>query len=96
MFFFFGCRSKKINVKNDNTFSKDSLIVKIKKNDDLMIDLDGDGVVNKFDLEKNTPIGTPVDASGRSLDTDNDGVPDYIDDDPFQLWGLLLMKMVEN
>ena len=87
MLLFFGCRSKKINVKNNNLFSADTLIVKIKKDDDLMIDSDGDGVVNKFDLEKNTPIGNSVDESGRSLDLDNDGVPDYIDDDPFSTLG---------
>lgn len=42
-------------------------------------DSDGDGVPDQFDLEPNTPAGTPVDTRGRSRDTDGDGVPDYLD-----------------
>ena len=88
--FFFGCGSKKISIKNDNVFSKENNIEKINKIDDLIVDTDGDGVVNKFDLEQNTPTGTPVDDSGRSLDLDNDGVPDHFDDDPFSTFGGLV------
>ena len=36
-----------------------------------------------FDKEENTPADVAVDGSGRSLDTDGDGVPDYLDADPF-------------
>lgn len=85
--FLIGCRSKKINIKNDKTFSIENAIVKISTNDDLVVDSDSDGVVNKFDLERNTPTGNTVDESGRSLDLDNDGVPDYLDDDPFSTIG---------
>ena len=42
-------------------------------------DADGDGVINQFDLEPNTPPGAPVDTHGVSKDTDGDGVPDYRD-----------------
>ena len=42
-------------------------------------DSDGDGVIDQFDLEPNTPAGVPVDTRGRSRDTDGDGVPDYTD-----------------
>lgn len=42
-------------------------------------DSDGDGVIDQFDLEPNTPAGCPVDTRGRSLDTDGDGVPDCRD-----------------
>ena len=42
-------------------------------------DTDGDGVTDQFDLEPNTPKGSPVDAHGVSRDTDGDGVPDYKD-----------------
>lgn len=42
-------------------------------------DADGDGVVDQFDLEPNTPPGAPVDTHGVSKDTDGDGVPDYRD-----------------
>ena len=42
-------------------------------------DTDGDGVSDQFDLEPNTPSGSPVDSHGVSKDTDGDGVPDYKD-----------------
>ena len=42
-------------------------------------DSDGDGVVDKFDREPNTPAGAAVDVHGVVLDTDGDGVPDYKD-----------------
>ncbi len=42
-------------------------------------DADGDGVTDQFDLEPNTPAGTPVDTHGVSRDTDGDGVPDSKD-----------------
>jgi hypothetical protein len=44
-----------------------------------LVDTDGDGVVDQFDLEPNTPKGAAVDTHGRALDTDGDGVPDYKD-----------------
>ncbi|MGN6437431.1 MAG: OmpA family protein [Agriterribacter sp.] len=42
-------------------------------------DADGDGVPDQFDMEPNTPAGSPVDTHGVSRDTDGDGVPDYKD-----------------
>lgn len=42
-------------------------------------DADGDGVTDQFDLEPNTPAGAKVDARGRALDTDGDGIPDFKD-----------------
>ena len=45
----------------------------------LLVDSDGDGVPDQFDLEKNTPKGAPVDSHGVARDTDGDGVPDYKD-----------------
>jgi len=42
-------------------------------------DADGDGVTDQFDLEPNTPKGSPVDTHGVSRDTDGDGVPDFKD-----------------
>lgn len=42
-------------------------------------DEDRDGVIDKFDLCPNTPIGLPVDTCGCPLDTDGDGVYDYLD-----------------
>ncbi|MEO6636667.1 MAG: DUF6089 family protein [Ginsengibacter sp.] len=52
----------------------------VKANQDqMMMDSDGDGVVDKFDKEPNTPAGCPVDVHGVSRDTDGDGVPDCKD-----------------
>lgn len=52
----------------------------VKANQQQMaLDTDGDGVVDKFDKEPNTPAGCPVDVHGVSLDTDGDGVPDCKD-----------------
>ena len=45
-------------------------------------DADGDGVTDQFDMEPNTPSGTPVDSHGVSRDTDGDGVPDAKDKEP--------------
>jgi len=42
-------------------------------------DDDGDGVINQFDREPNTPANCPVDTHGVSRDTDGDGVPDCKD-----------------
>jgi OOP family OmpA-OmpF porin len=42
-------------------------------------DADADGITDQFDLQPNTPAGVAVDARGRALDTDGDGVPDYKD-----------------
>jgi outer membrane protein OmpA-like peptidoglycan-associated protein/opacity protein-like surface antigen len=42
-------------------------------------DTDGDGVMDQFDKEPNTPAGCPVDTHGVTRDTDGDGVPDCKD-----------------
>jgi OmpA-OmpF porin, OOP family len=44
-----------------------------------LLDGDDDGVTDQFDIEPNTPAGCPVDAKGKSRDTDGDGVPDCRD-----------------
>ncbi len=45
----------------------------------VLVDTDGDGVIDQFDQEPSTPAGCPVDTKGVSLDTDGDGVPDCKD-----------------
>jgi OmpA-OmpF porin, OOP family len=45
-------------------------------------DSDSDGVSNIFDKEPNSPPHAIVDGSGRMLDVDKDGVPDYLDKCP--------------
>lgn len=47
-------------------------------------DDDGDGVVNQFDKEPNTPADARVYGNGVAVDSDYDDVPDYIDECPFK------------
>ena len=42
-------------------------------------DMDGDGVYDGSDICPETPLDVMVDTSGCPLDGDNDGVPDYLD-----------------
>tara|TARA_B100000809_G_scaffold43630_1_gene37845 strand:+ start:10137 stop:13775 length:3639 start_codon:yes stop_codon:yes gene_type:complete len=47
-------------------------------------DSDGDGVVNQFDKEPNTPADARVYGNGVAVDSDYDDVPDYMDSCPFE------------
>ena len=49
---------------------------------EVLLDSDGDGVVDEMDKCPNTPRGIPVDARGCPPDSDGDGVPDYLDQCP--------------
>ena len=71
-------RFQKINDRANSSISSEILQIIDDRADDLLIDSDDDGVVDKFDLEQNTPTGITVDDSGRSLDIDKDGVPDIL------------------
>lgn len=51
----------------------------MKQRKPVLDDDDADGITNQFDLEPNTPAGAAVDAHGRAIDTDGDGIPDYKD-----------------
>ena len=88
---FTGCGSKKI-ITSDNNLLKNIETLQIKYDDELMLDSDNDGVEDKFDLEQNTPKDNKVDRVGRSMDRDYDGVPDFIDDDPFSSSGAFVDK----
>jgi outer membrane protein OmpA-like peptidoglycan-associated protein len=59
-------------VENDNTGSVS------------LVDSDGDGVVDQFDKEANTPAGAKVYGNGISLDSDYDGIPDHSDKCPIK------------
>ncbi|MFC2110399.1 OmpA family protein [Bacteroidota bacterium] len=48
------------------------------------MDTDGDGVLDLYDKEPNTPKESRVYGDGVSIDSDNDGIPDYKDDCPFE------------
>jgi OOP family OmpA-OmpF porin len=41
-----------------------------------MLDSDKDGVADYLDEEQNTPAGAMVDTKGRSIDKNNNNVPD--------------------
>lgn len=41
-----------------------------------LVDSDGDGVADYLDQEPNTPAGAMVDTKGRSIDKNNNGIPD--------------------
>jgi|SRR5690554_484570 len=45
-----------------------------------LLDSDGDGVADYLDQEPNTPAGMYVDTKGRSLDTNNNNIPDYMEE----------------
>ena len=47
-------------------------------------DDDGDGVVNEFDREPNTPANARVYGNGVAVDSDYDEIPDHIDECPFE------------
>jgi len=65
----------------DNVF-KDVDALK-KRQDELVADSDGDGVIDAIDEDPNTPPDVPVDTKGRVLDSDKDGIPDYKDKEPY-------------
>lgn len=52
-----------------------------------MIDSDFDGVNNRRDQDRDTPLGYPVDRFGVPLDSDRDGVPDGADEELHTLFG---------
>lgn len=49
-----------------------------------LIDTDGDGVIDQFDKDPNTPKGVAVYANGIAVDSDGDTIPDYKDECRFE------------
>lgn len=49
-----------------------------------IIDSDGDGVMDKLDVEPNTPLGVMVYGNGKAVDSDKDGLPDHEDKCPLE------------
>ncbi|MFD2566552.1 OmpA family protein [Pseudotenacibaculum haliotis] len=49
-----------------------------------LIDTDGDGVIDQFDKDPNTPKGVAVYANGIAVDSDGDNIPDYKDECRFE------------
>jgi OOP family OmpA-OmpF porin len=60
----------------DNENEIEELRQRITDIEGKMLDTDGDGVANYLDQEENTPAGTLVDTKGRSIDKNNNNVPD--------------------
>lgn len=58
-------------------------IAKLERDKIELKDTDGDGVLDNFDEEPDTPADTPVDTKGRTLDSDGDGVADADDVEPY-------------
>jgi OOP family OmpA-OmpF porin len=58
-------------------------IAKLERDKVELKDTDGDGVLDNFDEEPDTPADTPVDTKGRTLDSDGDGVADADDVEPY-------------
>ena len=54
-----------------------------KRQTEMLLDTDNDGIIDALDQEPDTPENVPVDTKGRTLDSDKDGVPDYIDKEPY-------------
>lgn len=54
-----------------------------KRQDEILQDSDGDGIIDALDQEPDTPTDVPVDTKGRTLDSDKDGVADYMDKEPY-------------
>ena len=53
-------------------------------NQEQIVDSDNDGVMDRLDIEPNTPKGVKVYGNGQAVDADNDGLPDYKDECPLQ------------
>lgn len=61
---------------------EDKLLEEIAKIDSILDgfnDADADGVMDSYDKDNSTPEGAIVDGGGSAMDTDGDGVADYLD-----------------
>lgn len=61
------------DLQNDKIISLDKRLGDVEV---MMNDVDRDGVMDYLDFENNTPGGVKVDTRGRSIDENNNGVPD--------------------
>lgn len=64
-------------VSEDKFAALEARVAKIETD---LIDSDGDGVPDYIDEEPNTPAGMLVDTKGRSLDRNNNNIPDFMED----------------
>lgn len=61
-----------------------------------MVDSDNDGVADYLDQEPNTPAGAMVDTKGRSIDKNNNGIPDSFETYLEEKYGNLNKDVVMN
>lgn len=66
------------NAKTDENELSD-LEARVAKIEADLLDSDGDGVPDYLDEEPNTPAGMMVDSKGRSIDKNNNNIPDYME-----------------
>lgn len=64
-------------------------MARLKRDQFVLKDTDGDGVIDELDEEADTPEGFPVDTKGRSLDSDTDGIMDGEDAEPYTPYNLI-------
>lgn len=64
-------------------------IARLKRDQFVLKDTDGDGVIDELDEEADTPEGYAVDTKGRSLDSDGDGIKDGEDTEPYTPYHLV-------
>jgi OOP family OmpA-OmpF porin len=60
----------------DNESRFDAINARFMAIENKMLDSDKDGVADYLDEEQNTPAGAMVDTKGRSIDKNNNNVPD--------------------
>ncbi|NDP26156.1 MAG: OmpA family protein [Flavobacterium sp.] len=73
---YLGSNAKHADWTLDNEDRFDAIDARFMAIENKMLDTDKDGVADYLDEEANTPAGTMVDTKGRSIDKNNNGVPD--------------------
>ena len=73
---YLGSNAKHADWTLDNEDRFDAIDARFMAIESKMQDTDQDGVADYLDQEANTPAGTMVDTKGRSVDKNNNGVPD--------------------
>lgn len=73
---YLGKNAKHVDWTFDNQDKFDAIDARFMAIENKMLDTDKDGVADYLDEEANTPAGSMVDTKGRSIDKNNNGVPD--------------------
>ena len=73
---YLGSNAKHADWTVDNESRFDAIDQRLGSIENKMLDSDNDGVADYLDQEQNTPAGQMVDTKGRSIDKNNNNVPD--------------------